>query len=158
MPFFLAVSGITPGSGPRKLQDSDQPGPLTTPILAISHPPSPFASLTCYDVGLWGVYVVHIDRVGRRARAYDRFRQCRRFHPRGAPLYRASWCVSRLLAPSWRTLLSSSRYVAYTMASLGRFPTIVAVGHMVSRVSCGRVGASGLELPSLGLGGLGERT
>ena len=41
---------------------------------------------------------------------------------------------------------------------LGRFPTIVAVGHMVSRVSCGRVGASSLELPSLGLGGLGERT
>ena len=33
---------------------------------------------------------------------------------------------------------------------LGRFPTIVAVGHMVSRVSCGRVGASSLELPSLG--------
>ena len=41
---------------------------------------------------------------------------------------------------------------------LGGFPTIVAVGHIVSRVSCGRVGASSLELPSLGLGGLGERT
>ena len=30
------------------------------------------------------MYVVHIDRVGQRAHAYDRFRQCRRFHPRGA--------------------------------------------------------------------------
>eukprot|EP01052_Picozoa_sp_SAG31_P028358 SAG31_NODE_2729_length_5177_cov_2.657542_8_plen_62_part_00 len=60
--------------------------------------------------------------------------------------------------PSWRTLLSFSWCVVYTMALLVGFATIVAVGHMVSRVSCGRVGASRFELPSLGLGGLGERT
>ena len=104
------------------------------------------------------MYVVHIDRVGRRARAYDRSGYAEGSTLAAPFVIRASWCVSRLLAPSWRTLLSSSRYVAYTMASLVRFTTIVVVGHMVSRVSCGRVGASSLELPSLGLGGLGERT